>query len=47
VAQLKVVNPDIELNIEGIHPLSEVKDGVITLPPDPEEENGHVDEAHT
>jgi hypothetical protein len=45
VAQLKVVNPDIELNVEGIHPLSEVKDGVITPPPDPEEDNGHVDEA--
>jgi hypothetical protein len=45
VAQLKVVNPDIELNVEGIHPLSEVKDGVITPPPDPEEENEHVDEA--
>jgi hypothetical protein len=45
VAQLKVVNPGIELNVDGIHPLSEVEDGVITPPPDPEEDNGHV-EAH-
>jgi hypothetical protein len=45
VAQLKVVNPGIELNVEAIHPLSEVEDGVITPPPDPEEEDGHVDEA--
>jgi hypothetical protein len=45
VAQLKVVNLGIELNVKGIHPLSEVKDGVITLPPGPEEEDGHVDEA--
>jgi hypothetical protein len=45
VAQLKVVNPIIELNVEGIHPLSEVSDGVITPPPDPDEEDGHVDEA--
>jgi hypothetical protein len=39
------VNPDIELNLEGIHPLSEVKDGVITPPPDLEENDGHVDDA--
>ncbi|RHN74308.1 putative transposase (putative), gypsy type [Medicago truncatula] len=45
VAQLKVVNPDIDLNVEGIHPLSDVNDGVISPPPDPEEDNGHVDEA--
>ena len=45
VAQLKVTNPGIELNVEGIHPLNEVKDGVIVPPPDPEEEDGHVDEA--
>jgi hypothetical protein len=44
VAQLKVVNPGIELIVEGIHPLSEVEDGVITPPPDPEEDNGHADE---
>jgi hypothetical protein len=37
VAQLKVTNPGIELNVEGIHPLSEVKDGVIVPPLDPEE----------
>jgi hypothetical protein len=46
VAQLKVTNPGVELNAEGIHPLSEVKDGVIVPPPDPGEEDGHVDEAH-
>jgi hypothetical protein len=45
VAQLKVVNPGIELNVEGIHPLSEVNDGMITPPPAPEEEDVHVDEA--
>jgi hypothetical protein len=45
VAQLKVVNPGIELNVEGIHPLNEVEDGVIMPLPDPEEDNGHVDEA--
>jgi hypothetical protein len=45
VAQLRVVNPAFELSVEGIHPLSEVKDGVITPPPDLEEDNGHVDEA--
>jgi hypothetical protein len=45
VAQLKLVNSSIELNVEGIHPLSEVSDRVITPPPDPEEEDGHVDEA--
>jgi hypothetical protein len=45
VGQLKMVNPGIELNVKGIHPLSEVEDGVITPPPDPEEDNGHVDEA--
>jgi hypothetical protein len=44
VAQLKVTNPGFELNVEGIHPLSEVKDGVIVPPPDPEDD-GHVDEA--
>lgn len=46
VTQLKVVKPDIDLNVEGIHPLSDVRDGVISPPPDQEEEdNGHVDEA--
>ena len=44
VAQLKVTNPGFELNVEGIHPLSEVKDGVIVPPPDPEDD-GHADEA--
>jgi hypothetical protein len=44
VAQLKVVNPGIELNVEGIHPLSKAKDGEITPPPDPEEEDRPVDE---
>lgn len=46
VAQPKVVNLDIVLNVEGTHPLSVVKDGVISPPPDQEEEDiGHVDEA--
>ena len=43
VVQLKVVNPDVDLIVEGTHPLSEVNDGVISPPP--EEDNGHVDEA--
>ena len=43
VAQLKVVNPGVDLNVEGIHPLSDVKDGVITPPPDLEEDIRHVD----
>ena len=47
VAQLKVVNPAVDLSVEGIHPLSDVKDGVITPPPDLEEDIGHVDEAQT
>jgi len=33
------------LNVEGIQPLNDVKDGVITPPPDHEEDIGHVDEA--
>jgi len=45
VAQLKVLNPGVDLNNKGIHPLSDVKDGVITPPPDLEEDIGHVDEA--
>jgi hypothetical protein len=45
VALLKVVNPGIELIVEGIHSFSEVEDGVITPPPELEEDNGHVDEA--
>jgi hypothetical protein len=44
VAQLRVVNLGIELNVEGIHPLSEVKDGMITPPSDLEENDGHVDD---
>jgi hypothetical protein len=44
VAQLKVVNPGIDLIVEGIHPLSEVQDGVISWPPAQEEDPGHVDE---
>jgi hypothetical protein len=43
VAQLMVVNPDIDLIVEGIHHLSDVKDGVIEPPPDLEEDGGHVD----
>ena len=45
MAQLKVVNPGVDLNVEGIHSLSGVKDAVITPPPDLEEDIGHVDEA--
>jgi hypothetical protein len=45
VAQLKVVNPDVDLSVEGTHPLSDVKDGVIIPPPDLEEDNGNVDDA--
>ena len=45
VAQVKVVNPDVDLSVEGIHPLSDVKDGVITPPLYLEEDIGHVDEA--
>jgi len=47
VAHLKVVNPCVDFNVEGIHPLSDVKDGVIIPPPDLEEDIGHVDEAQT
>ena len=45
VAQLKVVNPGIDLYVEGIHHLYDVEDGVIKPPPDFEESVGHVDEA--
>jgi len=45
VAQLKVVNPGINLCVEGIHHLSDVEDGVIKPPPGFEEDMGHVDEA--
>jgi len=45
VAQLKVVNPGVDLCVEGIHHLSDVEDGVIKPPPDFEEDVGHVDEA--
>jgi len=45
VAQLKVVNPNVDLSVEGIHHLSDVEDGVIKPPPDLEEDMGHVDEA--
>jgi len=45
VAQLKVVNPGIDLYIEGIHHLYDVEDGVIKPPLDFEEDVGHVDEA--
>jgi hypothetical protein len=45
VAQLKLVNPGIKLNVDGIHPLSEVEDGVITPRLDLEEDNRHVEEA--
>jgi len=42
--QLKVLNPGIDLCIEGIHHLSVVEDGVIKPPLDFEEDVGHVDE---
>jgi hypothetical protein len=45
VAQLKVVNPDVDLIVEGTHHLSDVRDGVIEPPPDLEEDEGHVDDA--
>ena len=45
VAQLKVVNPGVDLCVERIHHLSDVEDGVIKPPPDFEEDVGHVDEA--
>jgi len=46
VAQLRVVNPDTDLCVEGIHQLNIVEDGVIKPPPTFEEDVGHVDEAH-
>ena len=45
MAQLKVAKPGVDLSVEGIHPLSDVKDGVITPPPDLEKDIGHDDEA--
>lgn len=45
VAQLKVVKSDVDLIVEGTHPLSKMKDGLILPPPEPEEDSGHVDEA--
>jgi hypothetical protein len=44
VAKMKVVNHGVDLSIEGIHPLSDVKDGMIT-PLDLVEDVGLVDEA--
>jgi hypothetical protein len=34
VALLKVVNPDVDLSVEGIHPLNDVNDRAIIPPPD-------------
>jgi len=47
VAQLKVVNPGVELCVEGLHHLSDVEDGVIKPPPvfEEGEEEGHVERA--
>jgi len=45
VAQLKVLNPGINLCVEGIHHLYDIEDGVIKPPPDFEEDVGNVDEA--
>jgi hypothetical protein len=45
LAQLKVVNPDVDLIIEGTHHLSDVRDGVIEPPPDLEEDEGHIVDA--
>lgn len=44
VAQLKVVNPNIDLCVEWIHHLSDVEDGVIKPPLDFEEDIRHVDD---
>lgn len=44
VAQLKVVNPNIDLCVEWIHHLSDVEDGVINAPLDFEENIRHVDD---
>ena len=45
VAHLKVVNPEVDLCVEGIDHLSDVEDGVIKPPLDFEEDVGHVCEA--
>jgi hypothetical protein len=45
LAQLKVVNPGVDLCVEGIHHLSDVEDGMIKPPLDLEEDMGHVNEA--
>ena len=45
MAQLKVVNPVVDLCVEGIHHLSDVEDGVTKPPSNFEEDMGHVDEA--
>ena len=34
VAQLKVVNPSVDLCVKGVYHLSDVEDGVIKPPPD-------------
>ena len=44
-AQLKVVNPDVDLCVEGIHHLSDVEGGVINPPQDFEEDIRHVGDA--
>jgi len=43
---LKVVNPGVDLCVEGIHHLNLVEDGVIKPPPAMDEDIGHVDDAH-
>jgi len=45
VAELKVVNPGVDLCVKGIHHLSDFEDGAIKPPPDLEEDVRHVDEA--
>lgn len=47
IAQLKVVNPGVELCVEGIGFLKWVADGVIVAPPAEMEVDGHVVDAPT
>jgi hypothetical protein len=45
VEQLKVVNLEVELSVEGIHYLMYVENGVLVTPPKDEEDDGHVENA--
>ena len=46
VEQLKILNPEVELMVEGVGPFNQVVDGKIFYPPDdsPEEESDGEDE---